>query len=339
MAVLGAHLPFLGTHPFGGRHRCSVLSGVPQNSQAGGRENLATTLSLLAIVLLFVLPATWVVWTISNEAAQLLGALKDKSDNNGGWGEWLIEATRGPLLRLGLDPETIRGQVYAFVVERAESASTATIRVVQSVLGNVASFLVNAVICLFVLYFLLRDGDHLMTAARGFLPLDEEVFDRLVREVGESVLANIYGIGAVALVQGTATGLLFFFVGLPSPVLWGTMAGLLSVVPILGPPVVWIPAAISLAATGQWVKALIVAGAGAGIVGSLDNVVRPWIISGRVRMHPLLIFIALLGGTTAFGLLGLFIGPAILSAALVAFEALKWGVRGKGVVEQGSAET
>jgi predicted PurR-regulated permease PerM len=106
-------------------------------------------------------------------------------------------------------------------------------------------------------------------------------------------------------------------------VLWGTVAGIFSMVPILGPPIVWVPASVFLAASGSWGKAAILAAFGAGVIGLADNFIRPYVISGRVNLHPLLVFFALLGGAQAFGFLGLFIGPATLSVAVAIVELLR----------------
>jgi predicted PurR-regulated permease PerM len=148
----------------------------------------------------------------------------------------------------------------------------------------------------------------------------------LIAEVGRSVLANVYGIGAVAVAQGTLTGLLFYFTGLHSPVLWGTAAAFFSMIPVVGPPIVWVPASVAMALAGAWGKAIVIAAFGVGVIGLADNVIRPWIISGRVQLHPLLVFLSLLGGTSAFGFLGLFVGPAVLSVTIVILEVLKHGL-------------
>ena len=290
------------------------------------RPGLAAGLSLLLVVALIVLPSAWIVSTMSKELASAYAALKTKSAAGGGWAEWIIHAGSGPLVYFGVDPATADEQLRSFLSERIETISGTLLRLIHGVLSNVASFLLNAVIALFVLFFLLRDGNRLLTKSREFLPLEPVVFDRLIGEVGQSVLANVYGVGAVALVQGTLTGVLFYFVGVHSPVLWGVIAGFCSMIPIIGPPIVWVPVALSFAFMGNWGKAAIVAAIGAGVIGMADNVLRPWIVSGRVHLHPLLVFISLLGGAQAFGFLGLFIGPAALSVTIVIFEFLKQGL-------------
>lgn len=273
-------------------------------------ESAAAGMSLVIVVVAVLVPS-WLLFSAISEEVKLLYALvKDKN-----WADYIPP-------RLGFGEEEVR----AFVTERLEAISSGALRLARGVLENVVSFFVNAIFTLFILFFLLRDGDHLLDRARTYLPLDEALFDRLIAEVGRSVLANVYGIGAVAIAQGSLTGLLFYFVGLHSPVLWGLVAAFCSMIPVVGPPIVWVPAAIAMGAAGNWGKAILITAVGTGVIGLADNVIRPWIISGRVQLHPLLVFISLLGGTSAFGFLGLFVGPAVLSVTIVILEVLKHGL-------------
>jgi len=293
------------------------------------RRSLAVMLTLLIVIAVFALPSAWIVTTMSKELVYTYGAFKTRSAADGGWTEWIIHAGSRPLVYFGIDAATADEQVRGFLSDRLETISGTLLRLIQGVVSNVASFLFNAVVALFVLFYLLRDGNRLLNKTRDFLPLQHEVYDRLIAEVGQSVLANVYGVGAVALVQGSLTGLLFYFTGVHSPVLWGVVAGFCSMIPIVGPPIVWVPVALSFAFMGAWGKAAIITAVGAGVIGTADNILRPWIISGRVQLHPLLVFISLLGGAQAFGFLGLFIGPAALSVTIVIFEVLKQGVPGR----------
>ena len=291
-----------------------------------GRETAAAAISLLLVISLIVAPSIWITWTMSTELSAAYTALKTRSAADGGWIEWAIHTGSRPLIYFGIDPVTADEQVRDLLSERIAVISGTVLKLVQDVVSNIALFLFNAIIALFVLFFLLRDGDHILEKAREFLPLQHTVFDRLIAEVGQSVLANVYGVAAVALVQGTLTGLLFYFVGVHAPVLWGVVAGFCSMIPIVGPPAVWVPVALSFAASGNYGKAGIIAGFGAGVIGTIDNILRPYIVSGRVELHPLLVFISLLGGAQAFGFLGLFIGPAVLSVTVVIFEVIRHGL-------------
>lgn len=294
-----------------------------------GRRGLAATISLLLVFALIVIPAVFLLTTMSREATAAYTALKTKSAAGGGWLEWISDAAAKPLVSLGMPPENAALQIEQFLNDRLESIGGATLRLAQRILSNVAGFLMDSILTLFILFFLFRDGRAIISKTREFLPLDNLVFDRLLAEVGQSVLANLYGVGAVALAQGTLTGILFWGLELRSPVLFGVVAAFASMIPFIGPPIVWVPAAISLAVAGSWGKALILTVAGIGLIGTADNILRPWIISGRVQLHPLLVFISLLGGAQAFGFLGLLIGPAALSVTIVVLEVLRHGLPGR----------
>jgi predicted PurR-regulated permease PerM len=133
----------------------------------------------------------------------------------------------------------------------------------------------------------------------------------------------MYGMVAVALAQGLLLGLAFWFLRLPSPVLWGVITAIISLIPLVGSVIVWLPAAVILIVNGSWVKGLVLIGWGAGVVSLADNIVRPYVISKAGDFHPLLVFFALLGGVQAFGLIGLFVGPVVLAAGQALFDLLK----------------
>jgi predicted PurR-regulated permease PerM len=189
--------------------------------------------------------------------------------------------------------------------------------------GNIISFVADAVITLFTLFFLFREGRSMRGHAETFLPLNAAQVERLFTGLSNSIVANVYGCLAVGVAQGTLASLAFWVLGLPSPLLWGLVTALFSLVPIIGSAAVWGPAVIILAIGGHWWKALILLIWGAVVVGQIDTLIRPYVISGRVKLHTLLIFFALLGGVEAFGVMGLFIGPVVLSVTLVVLEMLR----------------
>ena len=120
--------------------------------------------------------------------------------------------------------------------------------------------------------------------------------NKVFSHVADTINATIYGTLAVAAVQGTLGGLMFWWLGLPAPVLWGLVMGVMAVVPVLGAFIVWIPAAIFLALEGSWGKALILGVWGGVIVGGIDNVMYPILVGNRLKLHTIPAFIAIVGG-------------------------------------------
>ncbi|MES1253984.1 MAG: AI-2E family transporter, partial [Acidobacteriota bacterium] len=148
---------------------------------------------------------------------------------------------------------------------------------------------------------------------------DQVVRERLIAQTRALVSVSVTTAGIIATVQGTLGGLVFAAVGIEAPVFWGVVMGFFCLVP-LGAWVVWLPAAVLLAVSGSIGRAAIVAGLGVGVVSAVDNVLRPALMSGGTKMNGLLIVLALLGGVSAFGVLGLVLGPILVAAGVALLE-------------------
>jgi predicted PurR-regulated permease PerM len=141
--------------------------------------------------------------------------------------------------------------------------------------------------------------------------------------VVETIHATVYGATAVAVAQGALTGLAFWFLGLPAPLLWTAVTTVLCFVPLLGAPVVWVPTVIVLAAQGAYGKAFALSLWGLLVVGLVDNFIRPIVIGARTQLHPMVVFFSVLGGLLLMGPLGLLMGPVILAITIALLEILK----------------
>jgi predicted PurR-regulated permease PerM len=180
-------------------------------------------------------------------------------------------------------------------------------------LGTIGSFTVM----LFVLFFLLRDGSGIAASALRLVPLPEDRKQRLVHHMETVTKAVVFGTIATALLQGTLVGVGFALAGLPSPVVFGVVAALLSVVPFGGTALVWGPGALWLLFVEERVAAgIFLAVWGGAIVGLADNVVKPMLISGRAEVPTLAVFLGVLGGLAAFGFVGLFVGPLVIALVI-----------------------
>jgi predicted PurR-regulated permease PerM len=150
---------------------------------------------------------------------------------------------------------------------------------------------------------------------RALVPVDEEEKSRLFGHLASVTRALVYGTGVTALVQGALVAIGFAAVGLPSPVVFGVIAALAALVPLAGTPLVWVPAVIVLAVQGRWGAALFM-GLWGGFVVTIDNFLRPWLVSGRAQVDALTVFIGVLGGVSAFGPIGVLLGPLVLALAI-----------------------
>src|SRR5262249_10794341 len=273
----------------------------------------AAIISTLVTLLLTVVPVTFLLLALSNELSGLYQALAVRSAGAGGIMAYLIRGAEGVASwaskHFPIPPMDLRG----ILLNRLESTSASLLHFGASLVSNLLSFGINAAIALVVLFFLFRDGESAVSKFMAALPLDQPRASELRSRISSTMMANVYGSLAVGALQGTLTGLAFWALGLGSPALWGVATGVLSLVPIFGSALVWVPASILLLFTGHYVKAAILIGLGVAVIGTVDNVVRPLIIHKRMSLHPILIFFSLLGGVQLFGVLGLFIGPVILS--------------------------
>ncbi len=182
-------------------------------------------------------------------------------------------------------------------------------------LGSLFAF----VIMLFLLFFFLRDGDLMLARARLLIPLTEERKERLFKQLSGVTRAIVVGTSMTALLQGVLIGIGFTIASLPSPVVFGVLAALFSMLPVGGTAFVWGPAVIWLFFDGRWGFGIFMLAWGI-LLGGLDNILRPMLISGRAKISALAVFIGVLGGIPAFGAIGVIAGPVVLSLVLALIE-------------------
>jgi predicted PurR-regulated permease PerM len=226
-----------------------------------------------------------------------------------GWLRQYIDVTKSGL----------EGTIYSL----PSRVSQLLIRVAASLVAGLAGFIGESLITLLVLFFVLRDGADIARRAALLVPLDSRRVERLFTRTRESIFANLYGILAVALAQGLLTSAAIAIVGVGAPLILGAAAAVCSLIPIVGPTLVWVPVAIFLFAKGQWWKGFFLVAWGALAVGTADNVIRPLVIASHVRLHPVLLLFALIGGVEQFGFIGLFIGPVVISLIIAVAEMLR----------------
>jgi len=177
------------------------------------------------------------------------------------------------------------------------------------------SFLQAVDFCLtfYLLFFFLRDRAAALTFVRSVSPLPDDATLRLVARVNDTIHAGVYGTLTVAAAQGLLGGLMFWWLGLPAPLLWGVVMAALAVLPVLGAFVVWIPATLYLALEGSWGKAAILTVWGMFVVGTIDNLLRPVLVGNRLKLHTVLAFLSVVGGIILFGPVGILLGPVTLT--------------------------
>jgi len=177
-------------------------------------------------------------------------------------------------------------------------------------------FLSQAATTMFVLFYFLRDGETILDKLRSVVPLSVEERDLLFTRIAQMIRVSLGGKLVVAAIQGTLGGLMFAWLGLPAPIFWGVVMAILSVFPVIGAFIVWVPAAITYALQGDWRHALMLTGWGVLIINPVDNLLGPVLVGTTLRMHTLLTFFSVIGGLAAFGVSGVVLGP--VTVAIVA---------------------
>ncbi|QEG28373.1 putative inner membrane protein [Gemmata obscuriglobus] len=190
--------------------------------------------------------------------------------------------------------------------------------------GSVA-FLLQLAIAIYILYYSLRDGDQFLRAARRLLPVTPEEADRVFDRAGGSVHANLYASLVTSAINGVNAALLFWATGLPAPILWGVVVFVVSMLPVAGIFLIWVPAAAYLALTDHWGGAVALVAWGVGSSVLVDTLLYTWLAGGRMRLHPVPALLSFIGGLALFGASGIVLGPAILAVTVAVLDV--WHTR------------
>jgi predicted PurR-regulated permease PerM len=188
------------------------------------------------------------------------------------------------------------------------------------ILKNAAVFFFHLGVTILAMFYFYRDGASMVARLRDLLPFELEHRDRMLSESRELIFASVTSSLAAAVAHAILGGLAFAATGISAPIFWGVMMGFFSFVPLVGSALIWVPVAISLMVGGHLGKGIVLVIVCAVIVSAVDNVVRPWLISGRAELGGLMVFIGVLGGIEAFGLLGVILGPIIVAMAASVLE-------------------
>jgi len=280
-------------------------------------ETRAAIVVVVGVLFLVFLPALFVGYTLYNEGALGVEYVQQKLHDEGGpaglfhhlWG-W----ARGKVPALP-DERTVLSGISASVGRLLELVASRA----GSILASVFGFVLSLVIMLSILFFLVRDSPAFALALRRVMPFDPEQNERFMRLAADLVSASVTSTLVIAAIQGLITGFVLVLLGVPGAILWGLMTTILSFLPLIGGALVWAPIAIWLAVTGHLVKGVVLALVGLLVLGNVDNVVRPLLLSGKSQINTLVLIISLMGGVSAFGFIGIVLGPlvAVLATAIV----------------------
>ena len=312
--MLLAYLMYLICKPF---LRPLIWAGIiaayfyPQYKQVEKRfgRSRAAAISTIFVGLIILVPVVLIAIAFTQQANETFGTV-DVSSSSAGMEKlerawiWAQNHDFGVSLGSFEDAKQKATSWLAGVVTRAAG----------ELVKNVASMIANLVISLFAIFFCFRDGDIIMERVRRILPFDASFSERQIAKTSDLIRVSITATFMVAIIQGTLGGITFALLGLGAPIFWSVMMTFFALLP-LGAGVIWVPFAGWMILTGQIGRGIALIVIGAGVIGLVDNFLRPIMLSGRAQMNGLLVFISLLGGIAAFGFLGLVLGPVVMAAA------------------------
>jgi predicted PurR-regulated permease PerM len=271
----------------------------------------AASVTTAAVTLIIVVPFVLIVFLFIQEASQTISSIDLSSGSSRGFERlqrgwaWLQRQRFGRNL----------GPLDQYVRQGVERAAGVIAAGAGELFKNVVVMIVDLVIMLFALFFFFRDGDKIMGRLRRVLPFDPSFRESRIAETALLIRATILSGLTVALVQGVIGGITFALLGIGAPIFWGVMMAFFALLP-LGAWIIWGPVALWLMLTGETGRGITLMVVGAGGISLIDNFLRPILLAGQTEMNGLLVFISLLGGLAAFGLLGLVLGPVIMATTI-----------------------
>ena len=284
----------------------------------GQRETLASIITLLAIVLLVLTPLTILITLVVTQALHIGQSVTP-------WVQTFINQPSALTTYLEKIPYYQEILPYRdLIVQKAGqlvgTVSTFLINSLSSFTKLTIDAIFSSVIMLYVMFYFLTMGDILLQKILFFLPLDDLNEQRLLRRFTSVTRATVKGTLIIGIMQGTLCGVAFAIAGIEGPVFWGSLMAVMSIIPAVGTAIIWVPALIILALTGDYTGVIILAVICGAVAGNLDNIVRPRLVGKDTEMHDLFVLFGTLGGISMFGLLGIIIGPIVAALFITIWE-------------------
>jgi len=286
-----------------------------------GRRGLAAALTLVIVMIILFGPVSALLTLVARQAMGLgehaIPWLQANLDGNGidrlrsfvaGTVPWLAD----------LIPET--EELVTPLGTGAQAAGVYLMGKLTAITAGTAGFLLSMFVMFYAMFFFLRDGRKIMERFLYYIPMQDEEREAMVERFMSITKATVKGTLLIGLIQGTLGGVAFYFAGINGAAFWGAVMVVLSVIPGIGPALVWIPFVVSLYLSGDSFSATLLLLWCAGVVGTIDNVLRPRLVGRDARMPDLLILIGTIGGLYLFGPIGLALGPIICGLFLTALD-------------------
>lgn len=285
------------------------------------RHNLAALATLVLCLVGVILPVAFLGISLIHQGSQIYDRLHSGQLNVGLYFEQIMAAlppwASSQLDRMELTSVAALQQKFsAMAVQASQWIASRVLNIGQ----NTFQFLMGVGIMLYLLFFLLRDGAALAARLRDAVPLHNEYKYKLSQKFTTVIRATVKGSIVVAVVQGALGGFIFAVLGIQGAVLWGVLMGFLSLLPAIGSGLIWVPVAIYFFATGAVWQAVVLTAFGVGVMGLVDNILRPILVGKDTKMPDYMVLISTLGGMSLFGLNGFVVGPVIAALFMSAWD-------------------
>lgn len=283
----------------------------------GHKPNRIAATTLCLCIVLLIMPATFVTTSLVAEAVHFMARIEAGEFNPAQYIEQIRDAfpmVQSLLDRFNIDFNTIRDRLGEAAMGGSKLIASQALALGQ----NTFAVLLNATLALYVAFFLLRDGDTLVHLLIRALPIGDARERLLFAKFAEVTRATIKGSLVIALVQGILGGIIFAVLGISGALLWGVVMAVVSLIPAVGAALIWAPVAVYLLATGDWIAGMVLIGFGVGVIGLVDNLLRPILVGRDTKLPDYVVLLSTLGGLSLFGMNGLIIGP-LVAALFIAF--------------------
>jgi len=300
-----------------------------------GSGNLAALIMCILIMLFIIVPVFTLLGSLTGEVVRVYEQVQEKVQS----GEfWVIpDKSKYPRLHKGVTRglklmDTHEQKIKESIIDFSKKIGEFVLKKATVIFKNLANIVFKAAIMLVILYYLFRDGQHMLETFKDLLPLPRQDVERFTSLTHDVLSATLYGNFLTAFIQAGAGIFILWILDFTAPIFWGTLIGLATFVPMIGTAAVWLPATIFLFATGDYLKGAILLMYSVVVISQIDYFLRPIFISGKTQLHSLFLLLSIIGGLNVFGLLGLVLGPILLALCMAILETYRMNLLGRSAL-------
>jgi predicted PurR-regulated permease PerM len=289
--------------------------------RTGNRRSLATALTMTIAAVFIFIPALYFGSAIVSQAVEAVALMESGTDTV----VEIVDTVEETIITTlgvapgGLSLDAMRGRIEGAINE----IGTWLVNLIFGAGQGAALFVIHLGLMLYLLFFLLRDGEEIFVTVSDSIPLSGDQKDRFFDRFAVVAVATIKGTLVVSIVQGALGGTIFAILGIKGALFWGAVMSLLAILPALGAAIIWFPAAVLLAINGDWVRALILVAFGTLVISLVDNLLRPVLVGRDAKMPDWLVLFATVGGLATFGITGFVAGPVLAALFIVSWQMLR----------------